>query len=114
LKDANPFSQLTRRTGVDRPFHQDGCISADTRIFGTYLHGLFDEDGFRHFFISAARSFHHLNLAIAFDNWKQKREESLNYLASTVRDSLDMPRIFAWAGLPYHSQLETKDIEDDR
>ena len=114
LKGANPFSQLTRRTGVDRPFHQDGCISADTRIFGTYLHGLFDEDGFRHFFISAARSFHHLNLAIAFDNWKQKREDSLNDLASTVRDSLDMPRIFAWAGLPYHSQLETKDIEDDR
>ena len=29
----------------------DGCVSADTRIFGTYLHGLFDDDGFRHQFL---------------------------------------------------------------
>jgi adenosylcobyric acid synthase len=114
LKQTSPFSRLTRHSGVDRPFHQDGCISADTRIFGTYLHGLFDEDGFRHFFIAAARSFHHLNPAIAFDNWKQKREKSFNYLASTVRDSLDMPRIFAWAGLTYRSQLQSKDTEVGR
>jgi adenosylcobyric acid synthase len=79
----------------------DGCISPDTRIFGTYLHGLFDDDTFRHTFIAAARAFHQLAPATHFENWKQKREASLNQLASTVRASLDMPRIFSWAGLDY-------------
>lgn len=81
----------------------DGCISADTRIFGTYLHGIFDDDAFRHIFIAAARGFHHLSPAICFENWRQKREESLDRLADTVRESLDLSRIFNWAGLKYRS-----------
>jgi adenosylcobyric acid synthase len=111
LEKAQPFAQLTRQSNDEGTFLQDGCISADTRIFGTYLHGLFDEDGFRHFFIAAARAFHQLNPAIALDHWKQRREESLDHLASTVRDSLDMPRIFAWAGLAYRSDQQTKDAK---
>ena len=114
LKQTQPFAQLTRQSSDQPPFHQDGCISADTRIFGTYLHGLFDEDGFRHFFIAAARAFHHLNPAIALDDWKQKREESFARLASTVRHSLDMQRIFAWAGLSYRSDQQTRDTEGRR
>ncbi len=115
LKQTQPFAQITRQSSDEAPpIHQDGCISADTRIFGTYLHGLFDEDGFRHFFIAAARAFHQLNPAIVFDNWKQKREESFDHLASTVRNSLDMQRIFAWAGLAYRSEQQTKDAEGDR
>jgi adenosylcobyric acid synthase len=111
LEQTQPFAQLTRQSNDEVSFHQDGCISADTRIFGTYLHGLFDEDGFRHFFIAAARAFHQLNPAIALEHWKQKREESLDLLASTVRHSLDMPRIFAWAGLAYRSDKQTKDAK---
>jgi adenosylcobyric acid synthase len=114
LEKTQPFAQLTRQSSDGPSFYQDGCISADTRIFGTYLHGLFDEDGFRNFFIAAARTFHQLNPATALDHWKQKREESLDRLASTVRHSLDMPRIFAWAGLAYRSGQQTKDVEGKR
>ena len=81
----------------------DGCISEDTRVFGTYLHGIFDDDGFRHTFIAAARNFHHLSPAIRYDRWSQKRDESFALLAETVRRSLDLPRIFGWAGLKYTS-----------
>jgi adenosylcobyric acid synthase len=79
----------------------DGCISADSRIFGTYLHGLFDDDGFRHQFLRAARAFHQLTAPAELHLWKQLREESLNRLAREVEDALDMETIFGWVGLPY-------------
>ena len=101
LKHAESFAQLTRQSNSKEPPHYDGCITSDTRIFGTYLHGLFDEDSFRHAFIAAARAFHHLAPATVLDQWRQKREDSLNRLATAVCQSLDMPRIFAWAGLTY-------------
>jgi adenosylcobyric acid synthase len=79
----------------------DGCISADRRILGTYLHGIFDEDRFRHQFLTAARSYHQLASPSASNPWKAQREESLDRLARQVSRSLDMHRIFAWAGLQY-------------
>jgi len=79
----------------------DGCVSADTRIFGTYLHGLFDDDGFRHQFLCAARAFHKLTVPVEIHLWKQLREESLNRLAREVEKALDMETIFGWVGIPY-------------
>ena len=58
LDNAEPFATLT--TG-----ERDGCISADGRILGSYLHGIFDQDCFRHQFLAAARSFHQAGLSIA-------------------------------------------------
>jgi adenosylcobyric acid synthase len=92
----------------------DGCISADTRIFGSYLHGIFDDDRFRHTFLAAARSFHQLAPVARFENWRQKRENSFNQLADTVRESLDLPRIFDWVGLPYKSQGQIGPMEQIR
>jgi adenosylcobyric acid synthase len=79
----------------------DGCISADSRIVGTYLHGLLDEDGFRHQFIRAARAFHNLTAPEELYQWKELREKSLNQLAREVENALDMGTIFGWVGLSY-------------
>lgn len=104
---AQPFAQLVRQTKESQESVpvtvEDGCISPDSRIFGTYLHGLFDGDEFRHAFIQAARAFCHLAPAAELNNWGSKRQESLDRLASTVSQSLDMPTIFAWVGLPYQT-----------
>jgi adenosylcobyric acid synthase len=101
LNGAQPFAQLARQTKENAESVTDGCLSPDTRIFGTYLHGLFDEDCFRHAFIAAAREFHHLTSALELNNWRSSREESLNRLANVVSESLDMPRIFEWVGLRF-------------
>jgi adenosylcobyric acid synthase len=82
----------------------DGCSVTDGRIFGSYLHGIFDDDNFRQAFLSAARAFRKLDSLVVVNHWKQKREESLNRLADTVRRSLDMPSVFAWAGLTYEAR----------
>jgi adenosylcobyric acid synthase len=106
LGKSQPFAQLTRLSDGRAESEVDGCITPDTRIFGTYLHGLFDEDSFRHAFIGAAREFYHLAPASELNNWKQRREESLNRLAVTVSQSLDMPKIFGWVGLSYRNAQE--------
>ncbi len=89
--------------------HLDGCISADSRIFGTYLHGVFDEDEFRHTFIAAARAFHKLPPAKVLDAWKGKREQSFDRLADAVRTSVDLQRLFGWAALSYRGSATSRD-----
>ncbi len=91
---AQPFATLAAA-------HPDGCLSPSTRIFATYLHGLFDEDQFRHTFLRAVRAFHHLTPAPAYESWKQKREQALDRLADNVRHSLNLPELFRWADQPY-------------
>ena len=79
----------------------DGCVSADQQVFGSYLHGLFDDDTFRRQFVTAARTFYQLAPAPAFNAWSEQRAASFDRLAGAVRQALDMPRIFGWAGLAY-------------
>lgn len=99
LDGATPFARLEARSKQTSFF--DGCVSSDGHIFGTYLHGLFDDDAFRHAFLAAARSFYGLATDSRLNNWKQERESSLSRLSETVRASLDMARIFSWVGLSY-------------
>lgn len=111
LQEARPFAQLTRQALERTETVSDGCISPDSRIFGTYLHGLFDGDGFRHAFLNAARAFCHLAPASELNHWGSKRRESLDRLATVVSQSLDMPKIFGWAGLRYQTQFARETIE---
>ena len=97
---ATHFAVLSSDSGSPA-VRNDGCISADSRVFGTYLHGLFDDDGFRHQFLQAARAFHKLAVRNDLHLWKQLREESLDRLAREVETELDMATIFDWVGLPY-------------
>ena len=97
LGSATALLEISERNG--RPVKaQDGLVSADGRIWGTYLHGLFDNDGLRHRFISQflrgddlvpgkVKSFHH---------WK---EEQYNKLAAHLRSHLDMSSIYKIIGL---------------
>jgi len=99
---AQPFAMISGREG--RAMQRDGCLSDDTRIFGTYLHGILEHDVFRHAFIEAARGFHHLSAARGLKYWKQERERSFERLADAVESHLDLAEIFSWVGLPYSSR----------
>jgi adenosylcobyric acid synthase len=98
LNHAEPFANIVRGT-TPAAHHHDGCVAADGCVFGTYLHGIFDQDGFRHAFINAARAFHQLAPAARLEDWKTTREASLNRLAAEVEQALDMKTIFTWAGV---------------
>jgi adenosylcobyric acid synthase len=87
-------------------------VSADTRVFGTYLHGLFNDDSFRHQFLRAARAFHKLAAPDELQQWKQLREESLNRLAREVEKALDMETIFGWTRLPFKGINSLEEASD--
>jgi adenosylcobyric acid synthase len=71
----------------------DGCVSR--RVIGTYLHGIFDDDEFRHAFITSASG----SAPSSLNPWKAQREASLDRLAREVRQALDMQQIFSWVGM---------------
>ncbi|ACO01081.1 MULTISPECIES: cobyric acid synthase [Brucella] len=89
---------IGRTSGPDmaRPFarigdHDDGAVSPDGRIMGTYLHGVFSADRFRHHFLRA------LGVEGGQMNYRESVEEALGELAEGLEASLDIDGLFALA-----------------
>lgn len=74
----------------------DGATSADGRVIGTYLHGLFDNDDFRHAFIKAARAACHLAPPHDFAYVRAEREGRFDRLAAHVRRAINLNALRGW------------------
>jgi adenosylcobyric acid synthase len=70
---------------------REGARSADGRVAGTYLHGLFAADGFRRAFLAA------LGTAGGTEGYEARIERSLDTLADHLETHLDVERILAIA-----------------
>jgi adenosylcobyric acid synthase len=97
IGDARPFGQV-RRAGA-RDVVDDGAAARDGRIMGTYLHGLFDADDFRHAFLRAARAVCGLAPPNQVAYVAAEREARIDRLATHVARSLDVDALLAWIGL---------------
>ncbi|MHB8789267.1 MAG: cobyric acid synthase [Desulfobulbaceae bacterium] len=84
--------------GHDQRHHRDGAVSANGRIWGSYLHGIFDSDPFRRWFIDTLRT--RAGLA-GLDRvvYTYDLEPALDRLAATVREALDMDAIHRLLGI---------------
>ncbi len=89
----HPF-HLTRQ-GENAVNIWDGALSQDGRIFGTYLHGVFDHDGFRRQFLNVLRLHRGLRPLPVQRNRHLEKERAYDRLAETVRKSLDMEKLAA-------------------
>ncbi len=74
-----------------------GTCDGEGRVWGTYLHGLFDADGFRRYFINRIRN--RVGLDPLVSGIRYDVEPSLQRLADTVRASLDLGLIYRELGL---------------
>ncbi|MHB8066464.1 MAG: cobyric acid synthase [Desulfobaccales bacterium] len=75
---------------------EDGWVSPDRRVWGTYLHGLFDNDAFRRGFLSEiTRSRSRGGEAAAGLSFRDFQEAQLDRLAELMRRHLDLNRIRA-------------------
>ena len=83
---AVPFAKICRSGETDP--HPDGAVHGN--VFGTYIHGLFADDAFRHSFLAAARAARGLAPAHDFVRVTAEREARMGRLAAHVRASLDM------------------------
>lgn len=75
-----------------------GLGRIDGSIWGTYLHGVFDVDGFRRAFLNDLRGRKGLQ-PLAGSGTRYDIEPALDRLAETVRASLDMQRVRGLLGL---------------
>jgi adenosylcobyric acid synthase len=71
----------------------EGAASADGRILGTYVHGLFAADGFRHAFLSSIRE-----RARSGIGYEEEVEAALDAFASHLEAHLDIGKLLALAG----------------
>ena len=83
-----------------------GIAAADGRLWGTYLHGVFDADAFRRWFIDCLRVRRGLpplgQVVSRYDI-----EPALDRLAEVVRQSLPIGQIYRWMGLELDAACAT-------
>ncbi len=97
---AGPAPFAVEERGGEACGEPDGCLSSSGLVLGTYLHGLFDNvaacRGFVEF-LRARKGLEPLGSTVASP--EAIKQTAYDRLASTVRASLDMERIYAIAGM---------------
>ncbi len=97
----------TRREAATRPLFrlrrpdssedtEDGARNPRGNVVGTYLHGLFDTDDFRHALLTALRAAAGLAAPTAVAAFTAERERRFDRLAAHVRRAVDIPKIESW------------------
>jgi adenosylcobyric acid synthase len=88
-----PFARLST---VDGANVLDGAIGSTGLVLGTYVHGVFDNDSFRHGFLDWARTSQKLHLAQEKVFATAERDARLNRWADHLRISLRIDLIRSW------------------
>jgi len=101
--DARPFARLST---ANLGHSLDGAIGPTGLVLGTYVHGLFDNDSFRHSFLDWARSSLKLAPAEPKVYATRERDARLNRWADHLRVSLQLDLIRNWI-LPNATRLKT-------
>src|SRR6266700_2634047 len=94
---AQPIFRIRRRH--ESQTHPDGVQDQAGRCFGTYLHGLFDDDGFRHSFLANARAVRQLHPSTEVTFRAKQKQAEINRLADAVEQSVDLDAIRGWLGI---------------
>jgi adenosylcobyric acid synthase len=94
-----PLLEIVERNGEPVRI-QEGLVSSDGRVWGSYLHGLFDNDGFRHrlvdrLLVASGRG----ASQGALDSFHRWKNEQYDRLAAHLRQHLDLETIYQVIGL---------------
>ncbi|PWU02396.1 MAG: cobyric acid synthase [Terriglobia bacterium] len=95
---AQPFACITRE-GELAPV-SDGAVSEGGRIWGSYVHGLFDDDEFRHAWIDRLRRACGLDPPAEVLPVTAQREARMNRWADHLRSAMALNVIRSWIGKP--------------
>ncbi len=90
-------SPLFRVSGNGEEEYIDGVAAPGGFILGSYLHGLFDNTGFRHAFLAGLRKRRGLEASTGRRN--VDLEVEFDRLAEIVRQNLDLTRVYRICGL---------------
>ena len=87
--------KITQRSGGGDD-HFDGAIGQDGKVFGTYLHGLFDSEQFRRTLLRNVKPGYRPDET---GSQLPSKEEQYDKLANLVRESLDIEQIYRICGI---------------
>ncbi len=75
----------------------EGAVNESGNVFGTYLHGIFDNLSWTRQLLNVLRRRRGLNekRAQPYEHYRDFKEKEYNALADTVRDSLDMDQVYS-------------------
>jgi adenosylcobyric acid synthase len=79
---------------------EDGAISTDNKVMGTYLHGIFHNRLFTRLLVNQIRRNKGLDeVKENVQSDSERREEAYNLLASHLEENIDMDTIYQWLQL---------------
>lgn len=95
LDDISPFAYIKADGEVtDR---KDGAIASNGRLMGTYLHGVFDNDDFRAYWLNHLRSAYQLPpLGNVMEAVMDRKQHAYDRLAEYMRMHLNLDLILSW------------------
>jgi len=96
-EETAPFAEIER--AGSGAVVADGAVSSDRCVFGTYIHGIFDDDAFRHSFLVSARAASGLAPPASKVFVAAERQSRLDRLATHVRQALDLKMLRSWVYL---------------
>jgi adenosylcobyric acid synthase len=95
--DTRPAINILSRNSSEIASISDGAISRDGKVWGTYIHGLFDDDAFRRHFIDSVRIRKGLR-PIGGVTSRYDVDAEYDKLAAVLREHLDMKKIYSVLG----------------
>ena len=97
LNGAAPFLKIQERSDKEVCM-DDGAVSSDGNVIGTYLHGIFDNDEFRLGLINRLRESKGLAPMLAEELSSVDKERQYDKLADWFREHIDMDLIYEKIG----------------
>ncbi len=77
----------------------DGAVNQEGKIWGTYLHGLFESGSFLQAWLSQVGAEQGIGVQVAWQQWQEERDSQLDRLADALEGPLNMDTIRALAGV---------------
>jgi len=95
-ENVHPLFEIRETEGESK---MEGCGTADGRIWGTYLHGIFHNDGFRRSWLNGIRAAKGLRREEATFSVQGRKEREFDRVADTVRQHVRMEEIYKLLGI---------------
>ena len=95
-EDKHPFIVCQRRGKTCAS--QEGTANAAGNVFGTYIHGAFDNDVFRRSVLNALRHSKGLEALANTRNVMAEKQKAYEHLADVVENALDMEKLYQIMG----------------
>ncbi len=92
-----PFATITSRNSLAVNI-EDGAVSESGAVFGTYIHGIFDNDLWRGELLNRLRAKKGI-ARVEGASFKESKEAAIDAFATTVEESLDMDSLLKIIGL---------------